>query len=202
MRQGGHALLVSCRKRPIRRAAPISVASLLLILPAFLILNSCHEDPVNPFCPHGQWPPYSAPTLIGDLNDFCFSGSVDCECYEVDLLLYLDTGNLPSANMPSDPSAYPHLTLSSKPTTPYAGSDRIGFDFSGTGTLPEEIDPGLIRQSGWKVEIHDATIRYCQSCINDCGLVPVIGLHGSLDNVNFRYDPLDTLAIYIHRMRP
>jgi len=180
----------------VRVVSPILDVGIFLALSAFLVLNSCDDEVENPFCPHGQVPPYSASTLIGGLYGFCFSDSIDCECYSVDLLLYLDTANLPSNRGANN---YPLLVLSSRPPIPVVGSDRLGFDFSGTGTLPLEIDPGALDQSGWKVEIADATIHYCRVCLNNCGLVPVISLHGSLDNVEFRYDPMDTLAIYIDR---
>lgn len=137
-------------------------------------------------------PSPSEPTLIDDLRDFCQSGPNVCEGYSVDLLLYLDTVNLPSNN-----KGQPWLVLSSLPTTPIAdGNDRLGFEF--VGTLVPGIDPGIIDQTGWKLHVPDARIKYCETCYTNQGLVPKIYLTGSLDDVEFMRDPTDTLEIYIN----
>jgi hypothetical protein len=135
--------------------------------------------------------PYSAPTLIGDLYTYCFKESGGCEGMKVDLLLYLDTVNLPSANLGNRV-----LILSSLPTTPIAdGNDRLAFLFE--VPLPESIDPGIFNETGWKAQIEDAVIEYCKTCYADCGLVPIIQLRGTLEDVVFLYDPADTIGIYI-----
>lgn len=134
----------------------------------------------------------SEPTLIDELRDFCFCGSNDCEDYSVDLLLHLDTINLPSNN-----KGHRWLILSSLATTPIAdGADRLGFEFE--GTLGPEIDPGILGQVGWKIQMPYAQIRYCDACYTNAGLVPTIYLTGSLDGVEFLRDQADTLEIYIN----
>jgi len=135
-------------------------------------------------------PPYSALTLIGDLYSYCFKECDDCRGRAVDLQLYLDTVNLPSNNVEIQ-----KLVLSSLPTTPIAGRDRLEFFFE--GTLPDSIDPGILDQIGWKVRVTGATIGYCSDCYNDCGWVPILHITGSLDDVGFLYDPADTAGIYI-----
>ena len=131
-------------------------------------------------------------TLIDELRDFCFCGSNDCEDYSADLLLYLDTVNLPSQN-----NGHPWLILSSLPTAPIAdGNDRLGFEF--VGTLGPEIDPGILDQVGWKIRIPCARIMYCDDCYTSDGLVPTIYLAGSLDGVEFLQDQSDTREIYIN----
>ena len=111
-----------------------TVASALLLV-GFCLVGGC----ANQVAPE---PP--DPTMIDELTELCFSGSVDCEECSVNLLLYLDTMNLPG-----DSSMGERLILSSEPTTPISGADRLAVWVS--PDLPPEIDPGLFFQLGWKI---------------------------------------------------
>jgi hypothetical protein len=137
--------------------------------------------------------PYSAPTLIGGLYDACFPRCAACDSAEVEALLYLDTGNLPTAN-----GNVPKLVLSSLPIGPgSAGTDRLEYFFP--DTLPASIDPGIRGQSGWKARISGATLEYCDVCWTNYGLAPILGLRGGLSSVTFLHDLGDTTMIYIDR---
>lgn len=139
-------------------------------------------------------PPVTS-TEIEELNELCFGTSTDCEQLEADLVLYLDTGNLPSHN-----NGNGTLVLSSKPVHVVAdGNDRLAFVFS--GELPAEIDPGIEFENGWKAVITDADIYYCTTCYTNAGLAEVIFLRGGLEQVNFIYDPDDKIEVSI-RTRP
>jgi len=135
---------------------------------------------------------YNAATLVGDLYRYCYSG-VDRSGDSVAVLLYLDTINLPTNN-----GGNPGIMLSSLETTPVAGRDRLGFEYD--GSLPAEIDPGIVREVGWKVKSPAAAIRYCESCITECGLAPIIYLEGRVEELRFLYDPGDTMSIYIRHL--
>ena len=175
----------------IKKAGPLLRLPAILFL-ALAICGCAGERCTDDDCRRNLCEPYSAPTLIGDLYTYCFKESEGCEGRTVDLLLYLDTVNLPSANANNQT-----LVLSSLPTTPIAdGNDRLGFFFE--ETLPGSIDPGILNETGWKARIEDALIEYCKTCYSDCGLVPVIQLRGTLERVDFLYDPGDTMAIYIN----
>jgi hypothetical protein len=102
-------------------------------------------------------------------------------------------------NLPTHCQNSQALVLSSLPTTPVAdGNDRLTFNF--TGQLPTDIDPGIPYQTGWKVLIPSASIKYCTTCYDCCGLVPIIYLRGDLVEVEFFFDPSDTLEIYIRHL--
>ena len=160
-------------------------------LVVLLALCGCGDETL---CPRRDEPcrnePYSAPTLIGDLYSYCFSESRDCNGRTVDVQLYLDTVNLPSVNQGGS-----FIVLSSVPTTPIAGQDRLGFNFE--GTLPDSIDPGIVDQVGWKARVSGATIEVCPDCYTDCGRAYILSLTGRLEDVVFIYDPADTGGIYI-----
>ena len=169
---------------------PLRLAAILFLV---LAISGCAgERCTDDGCRRNLCEPYSAPTLIGDLYTYCFTESEGCEGMTVDLLLYLDTVNLPSANANNE-----ILVLSSLPTTPIAdGNDRLAFYFE--EALPASIDPGILNETGWKIAIEDALIEYCKTCYSDCGLVPVIELRGTLGCVDFLYDLSDTVGIYIN----
>jgi hypothetical protein len=161
-----------------------SLVRVCLLGVALAFLGCSHHECVEPID--------SEPTLIEGLRDFCFCGSNDCDDYAVDILLHLDTVNLPSNNM-----GQPWLILSSLPTTPIAdGNDRLGLEF--VGTLDPEIDPGILNQVGWKIRIRHARIKYCENCYSNDGLVPTIYLTGSLDGVEFLHDQSDEREIYLN----
>ena len=166
------------------------LSSMTIVGLAFLSGGCDKEHPSDPCA--GGLPHYSAPTLIGALYDSYFSGNTDWEGSSVDALLYLDTGSLPSRL-----SHFPKLILSSLPTTPAAGADRIEFGFR--RTLPDSVDPGLVDQLGWKVRLSSVTLRRCETCYTNCGLAPILLLLGDLDSIQCIYDPTDTLQVYIHR---
>jgi hypothetical protein len=137
--------------------------------------------------------PYSASTLIGGLYDACFPRCPACDSAAVNALLYLDTGSLPTVN-----GNVPKLVLSSRPIGPGgAGRDRLEYFFP--DTLPASIDPGIRDQSGWKVRVSGVTLEYCDDCVTNCGLVPILRLRGELSSVTFVRDPGDTSLIYIDR---
>jgi hypothetical protein len=157
-------------------------AMLMLALP---LLGGCSGNPERP-C---RREPYSAPTLVGDLYDYCFSG-VDRTGDTLSLCLHLDTVNLPSNNLDIQ-----MLVLSSRRTTPIAGSDRLQFYFS--DTLPDAIDPGILDQIGWKVVIPIAVVQYSKTSFTNCGFVPTVYIEGRVEGSNFLYDPIDTVGISI-----
>ncbi len=159
-----------------------------------IVVAGCSRD--HDPCRNVKYEPYSADTLIGDLYGICYDDTMDCEECVVDVLLYLDTINLPSQNANAN-----RIVLSSLPTDPGAHSDRLEFVFDG-GSLPEEIDPTIIHQHGWKVQAAGAGIGYCKTCDTNCGLVPIIYLRGDVSILEFVHDPLDTLAIYIEMTMP
>jgi hypothetical protein len=149
---------------------------------------SCSDDSDRPCTPEH----YVAPTLVGDLYEYCFAG-VDRTGDTLSMCLYLDTINLPSNN-----NHIPKLVLSSRPTNPIAGSDRLAFCFS--DTLSAVIDPGLLAQSGWKVAISLAVIRYSPDYRGRCWRPSLVELDGHQKDATFLYDPSDTLGIYIHHV--
>lgn len=157
-------------------------ALLIVLLFSVFLADGCSENESVP----------RMVTEIEELNDLCFHSSTDCEELQVDLVLYLDTVNLPSNN-----GDIRKLVLSSKPTYPIAdGNDRIEYFFDGSG-LPEEIDPGILDEIGWKVGISSAEIVYCNSCFTNFRLAEVIWLSGSVDDIEFIYDPNDNIDIFI-----
>lgn len=157
------------------RRAGVVLRFLAIALLTLAIWGCAGERCTDDGCDHSLCEPYSAPTLIGDLYTYCFKESEGCGGMKVDVLLYLDTVNLPSANLGNKV-----LILSSLPTTPIAdGSDRLAFYFE--EALPQSIDPGILDETGWKARIDDAVIEYCKTCHADCGLVPIIELHGTLE---------------------
>lgn len=167
----------------------VVVAAMCLVVA--LGLSGCAGDRCVDQCEQPcQNEPYSARTLIGKLYSYCFKEGHDCRGRSVALQLYLDTVNLPSNNV-----AIPKLVLSSVPTDPIAGQDRLEFFFE--GTLPEAIDPGILDETGWKVRVPEATIEYCTTCYNNFGWVPILILTGDMGNVEFLYDPEDRLGIYL-----
>jgi hypothetical protein len=132
-------------------------------------------------------------TLLDDLHTLCFSGCVNCEELVVDVLLYLDTVNLPTNNVNIQ-----KLILSSVSTTPGAnGNDMLEYFFRGPERLPPAIDPGILGKRGWKAKVVSARLRYCRACYTNGGLARVISAAGPLANVEFIYDPWDTLDIYV-----
>ena len=139
-----------------------------------------------------QEPTHRDRTLLDDLHHMCFYESVDCEQLEIDARLYLDTVNLPSYSTSAQ-----RLVLSSLPTTPIAERDRIEFFIEGPDSLPSEIDPGILNQLGWKVELVSARLEYCDHCYHKAGLAKVIMIRGPLDCAEFLWDPDDTLAVYV-----
>ncbi len=151
---------------------------------AILVVGGCSEKVTD--C---HIKPYTAATPVGELYTYCFSGT-DRSGELVSALLYLDTINLPSNNM-----GIATLVLSSLPTDPGAGADRLEYHFA--DSLSASIDPGILREFGWKVRIPAATIQYCQSCFTDCGLAPVIYVVGLVGSVEFVYDPGDTAEVFI-----
>ncbi|MCK4415431.1 MAG: hypothetical protein KAY32_17990 [Candidatus Eisenbacteria sp.] len=132
------------------------------------------------------------PTLLDALHRLCYYESVDCEQIEIDVLLHLDTVNLPSHSGPAQ-----RLILSSLPTTPIAGTDRITFFIEGADSLPPEIDPGILNELGWKVELVAVRLEYCDACYTNAGLLRILGIRGPLAHAEFIWDPDDTLALYI-----
>ncbi len=149
-----------------------------LVLVGFCFLGGC----ANQIAPE---PP--DPTMLDELYELCFSGSVDCEECSISLLLYLDTMNLPG-----DSSMGERLILSSEPTTPISGADRLAVWVS--PDLPPEIDPGLFFQLGWKTRVRHGSIEY------HYGRAPPpdwISVAAVLDSVDFVFDPEDTMQIYI-----
>lgn len=167
----------------------VVVAAMCLVVA--LVLSGCAGDRcVNQYEQPWQNEPYSARTLIGALYSYCFKEGHDCRGRGVALQLYLDTVNLPSNNV-----GIPKVVLSSVPTDPIAGKDRLELFFE--GNLPEAIDPGILDETGWKARVPEATIEYCTTCYNACGWVPILILTGDVDNVEFLYDPEDTLGIYL-----
>jgi hypothetical protein len=166
------------------RSIRIKAIALAICFVAVLSLNSgCSKTNESDF---------KVMTTLSELNDLCFGSSTNCERLQAVLVLYLDTVNLPSGNI-----GIQKLVLSSRPTTPIAsGNDRIEFFFEGS-KLPEEIDPGIRDETGWKVRISSAGLEYCDTCFNESGLVDVIVLRGSLDNVEFIYDPGDEIEVFI-----
>ena len=158
-------------------AKPHRAVSVLLVV-ALSLLAGCANQ-VGPELPD--------PTIIDELQELCFSGSVDCEECSINLLLYLDTFNLPGDDIWGE-----WLVLSSEPTTPIAGADRLALLVS--SELPHEIDPGLFYQLGWKARVHHGSIEY------HYGRAPppdYVSVAADLDSVDFVFDPEDTMQIYI-----
>lgn len=132
--------------------------------------------------------PEEARTPLDELKWACFSSGANCEEMVLDALLYLDTANLPSS------SGVPNkIVLSSIPTTPISdAADRLEFYFAEDETLDVAIDPGIVREIGWKVRVDHASLEYC----DHCGGVRRLLSRGSLANLEFVYDLEDSLVVY------
>ncbi len=170
----------------------------LLALPALFaglaFTLSCGDHAQDP-CADPAHLPYAAPTLIGALYDSCFS--IDGASFRpgsVDLLLYLDTGNLPSDN-----AGNPWLTVSSVPIHGVAGPDRLGLKLN--GPLPSEVDPGIRGQSGWKVRLASGLADQCSTCVTSCGLVPIVDVLADVGDLEFLHDEADSMALFLRYHR-
>lgn len=130
-------------------------------------------------------------SAIGELTRFCFSDTVDCGDYRADVLLRLNTGNLPSHN----PGSH-CLVLTCQPRP---AGEIIGYIFE--GELDPQVDPGIEFQSGWKAQIQGARIAYCEDCYTNGGLAQIIHLHGDLQQVSFIQDASDSLETYVRAYR-
>jgi hypothetical protein len=171
---------------PALRAASQRMWAIAILLLLLLPLPSCHESPSEP---RADW------TLVSDLYDACFPRCLECAQSTVDALLYLDTINLPSQNVNIQ-----KLVLNSDPQWWHHSSEMIEFHF--TGTLPAEIDPGVVDERGWKVRIAGAALVYCDGCWTDSGLADVLFLRGDLSQVQFIHDPDDKVRTYLRRRAP
>ena len=162
-------------------------------LSALWAMGGCDRAGTNP-CNGSSNQPYSAPTLVGALYDSCFTSGGGFRDGKVGLMLYLDTGNLPSDN-----GNIPWLTVSSQPIHGVAGRDRLGIRF--TGSLPGDIDPGIRLESGWKLVLTEGQAVQCSSCVNQCGLVPIVQVEANVNDMQFIRDAHDTLGVYLHFRR-
>jgi len=149
-----------------------------------LVIVGCSEE--DPAIPPGP----SEPNVISEFVDICYEEGVHVEEMNVSLRLVLDTLNLPSAIQDREV-----LVLGVDPENPFGR--RISLEYNFSGQLSEQIDPGLIQQMGWKVAIQNATASRCTTCFTNDGLARVILLAGNLNDVEFEYDPEDTLGIFI-----
>lgn len=123
-------------------------------------------------------------TVLTELHEQCFDQGVDCEEKKADVLLYLDTGNLPSHN---GDSTYLVLCDHVVEKNQVCEGYRLGFNF--TGQLSEEIDPGLEHRGRWLVQIDGAGLEYCDTCYTNDGLDEVISITGTADMIVVMEDP-------------
>ena len=168
--------------------------STIICLVALLVYacSGCDDAEVVGFdCPDEGSDFYSADTKIGDLYEFCFGSNDECRNYSLDLLLYLDVVNLPNPEISSR-----YVSVQSVPGL--GGSrDRLSFLY-GDSLVGGAYD--LMRgQPGWKAKMVNVNIEFCDECFTNCGLAKIIELVGNPEDVEFVFDPEDTLEIYIER---
>ena len=158
----------------------------IAVLVAVVAICGCSSDEEK----HGQ---IYVPGPIGDLYRTCYEGATDCRDYEYDLMLYLGTSNLPNPRY-----SYPYLEVQG---TPGAGGlwDRVSFAYYEYDEIPAGVDLPARGSQGWKVHIWGARIEYCSLCYTNNGLVRIIELSGPRDQVEFAWDPADTVALYVNR---
>lgn len=128
---------------------------------------------------------------VGDLYRFCIESGADPSQYEYDIYLYWDDANIPNPN-------FSYLFLSVKNTATAGGLwDRLGFDYYEYEDIPEDSGFPAAPGPGWKVRIWGASMRFCQTCYTDNGLLRLIEFHGPMDQVEFVWDPADSTEAYV-----
>jgi hypothetical protein len=114
---------------------------------------------------------------------FCFSESVNCEDFTIDIRTGLDTYTLPWSD-----TVQPTLEL---------GADLF-YQYPKEEKLSSYVSQEISDQNGWKAEISAASIVYgSTTCDNGPVRGPYIDLKGSLDNVRFVRDSSDALPYYV-----
>jgi len=157
----------------------------ILLIAAATLVGGCSDEEPQPNI-YAEGP-------VGDLYRTCYEGETDCRDYEYDLLLYLDTINLPNPRY-----SHPYLHVKG---TPGAGGlwDRLSFEYYEYDDIPEGVSLPAIGAAGWKAHIRGARIEYCTTCYTDAGLLRLIQLSGPRDQVEFIFDPADTVATQVNR---
>ena len=120
--------------------------------------------------------------LIAQTNSDCAAQSDHCGSQRASGLLYLDTGNLPSAT-----DGTHRLMLCSTPVSGVCDSEHLTIAFEG-GPLTADIDPGIADESGWKVRFTNLTTTW----IDPPG---TLGLSARLRELEFIFDEHDDQAI-------
>ncbi len=113
---------------------------------------------------------------------FCFTKGVDCEKYTVDASSTLYTESLPSDRVGRNQGVANYLVLGISI-----------FHFPEDERLPTEIDPGIKGESGWKVVITGASVKYEEGSPPGCSGTPLpdLDLEGTLSMVQFEREDED-----------
>jgi hypothetical protein len=128
---------------------------------------------------------------VGDLYRFCIESGADPSAYEYDVFLYWDYVNIPNPDY-----SYPYLSLKNSVSSGGLWS-QLGFDYYEYEAIPEDSGLPSVAEPGWKVRLPAASVRFCDSCYTEDGLLRIIELYGPKDQVEFVWDPEDSLEAYV-----
>ena len=143
----------------------------------------------------GPWC-YSDKRLADSLFSLCYKDTRPCDGYQVRTRMILDTGNSPFDVRPDGtPVHEPRGFLLIGQCV--ESEESLDFAFGADETIDPAIIPGLKNQPYWKVEIAHSVIQYCEGCYTETEEAPAYWLQGSLDDVEFIYDPENELPLFI-----
>ena len=152
-----------------------------------LVGCSLDGDPVQP-----EFKPYVAVAgPVGDLYRFCFESGEDPADYTFEALMYMDEVNAPNPRFSN-----PYLRLMN---TAEHGNlwESIPFDYYEFEAIPATAGfPDPVTR-GWKTRVWGARVDTCDACYTDRGKLWLLSLYGPVDQVEFIWDPEDTVEAYI-----